>query len=234
MALPRLSAQQPIVNPDRKPSSPFLQFMEKTRTTQEATDARQDASDDALATVQETQGEEIARLNAALAQIQALLGLTQQAQQAANTAQETADDALGAGTVSGYATNPSIDLLSGGWVAGPQIDLTGVVAGTLTISGTGPQQDGDVAVSGSDGSMACEFRVVEVVGGVDTVLGTFTFSADLFTGASYITNTSGSAVAAFSAPRSTTGAVSYRIDAQKLGSNIVSSLLLYIYARRTP
>ena len=42
MALPRLSAQQPIVTRELTPSSPFLQFMEALRTMQESIDTRQD------------------------------------------------------------------------------------------------------------------------------------------------------------------------------------------------
>lgn len=247
--LPRLQKNLRLVDRDGTPALTFMRWfnadfagaIETQEAAQAVTDQElieindvQDMLIEDLTDVQETQGDEIDRLNAALAQISALLGLTQQAQLSANNAQDTADEALADGTVAGSATDPAIDISLGGWVLGPQVDLLGVVAGTLTIMGSGPQQDGDTVVSGSDGVMACEFRVVEVVAAVDTVLFTGNFSADLFSGATYITNTSGSAVAAYSAARSTTGAVSYRIDARKLGSNSISSLLLYVYARRTP
>ena len=48
MALPKLSAQSPIVQPDRKPTSGFLEFMEQTRRAQTATDENQDQTDQAL------------------------------------------------------------------------------------------------------------------------------------------------------------------------------------------
>lgn len=75
MALPKLSAQQPIVNPDRKPSSPFLFFMERTRSEQEATDARQDEADAAIQAL-------IQALQEAVAAIQVALQTAQAAQEA--------------------------------------------------------------------------------------------------------------------------------------------------------
>ena len=97
MALPKLSAQQSIVNPNGTPSSPFLLFMEKTRTEQAATDA--------------AQAELIADLAAAIVDIQAALaaaavadakavvadGKAVAAQTDADAAQTTVDGAL-AGT----------------------------------------------------------------------------------------------------------------------------------------
>lgn len=59
MALPKLSAQQRITNPDGTPSSPFLQFMERARSEQIATD--------------EAQAALIAGLAAAIVDIQAAL-----------------------------------------------------------------------------------------------------------------------------------------------------------------
>lgn len=82
MALPKLSAQQGIVNPNGTPSSPFLEFMEQARTAQEATDARQDAVDVELAAINATQDglidslqDQIDRINRILAGTESFTGL---------------------------------------------------------------------------------------------------------------------------------------------------------------
>lgn len=255
--LPKLSAQQPIVNPDRKPSSPFLQFMEATRSTQLATDERQDAADaailqlisdlsdavDAIAAAQAAADAAQAAASAAQADVDLLeteledvvapqvLSLTegvQVAQFSANATQAEVDILSGSGSVSGSASNPAVDVPDGTWVLGPQVDLTGVVAGDLTITGSGPQQDSDLA---STGTFNGQFRIVEVVGGVDTVLDTFGFTVSA--GGTLGTVLYVSAVSDFIAARATTGAVSYRIDARRAtGSASLTSLSLYIFARR--
>lgn len=236
--LPQLQARIAIVDAKGQPTPAFVRYWNLDLLKPlEGTVNEIIQIQNGLAQVVATQTEEIARLNAALAQIQALLGLTQQAQEAANNAQQTADEALADGTVSGSATDPSVDVNPGPWTLGPQIDLTSVLAGTLTISGSGPQQDANVALSGDDGTSSWEFRVVEVVGGIDDVVFTGSFSADLFSGVTYITNTSASAVSSFSSARTSTGAVSYRIDARPsggVGLRSISDLLLYVYARRAP
>lgn len=244
--LPKLSAQQPIVNPDRKPSSPFLQFMEATRSTQEATDTRQDAADARqdeadeailalvadLAAVNAAQTVIIDQLSAIVLQGQTVAMQAQQAQAAANAAQQTADEALANGTVSGSATDPSVTVGGfGGWVQGPQVDLVGVVAGNLTITGTGPQQDDDVAfVIGT--TFTGEYRVVEIDGMTETVLGVFSMSATGNGFSATVTNNSVAAVEAFSMALTTTGNLSYRIDVQQTSGGELTDLLLYIYARR--
>lgn len=159
--------------------------------------------------------------------------IAQGAQAAANDAQTTADDALGGGSVSGSATNPSVDLtVNGAWVAGPVVSLTGVVAGNLTFSGSGPIQDDNVNLLGSNFA-AGEYRLVEVIGGVDDVLLTESFS--LFSGGSVpaiVSNTGAPTIAAYVSARASTGAVDYRIDARKVSGAFIQSLSLYIFARR--
>lgn len=175
----------------------------------------------------------IADLEAIVAGLQASTEAAQQAQTAANNAQATADAAGGGTSTSGTATNPSIDLLDASWVLGPQVDLTGVVAGPLTITGSGPQQDGDVELTGGNGGMTCQFRIVEIVGGVDDVrfIGSFV-AVNYGGGTATISNQSVSDVSTFTEARTSTGAVSYRIDAKGTGSRVLTDLLLYIYARR--
>lgn len=154
----------------------------------------------------------------------------QVAQATGNAAREVADAAAGSGSVSAAATDPSVNLSGGPWEFGPQVDLTGVVAGILTITGTGPYQDGDMSISGGDS--ANEFRVVEIVGGVESTIFTGSFVAAASSGGSSITNQSIAQVAAFSSSRPSTGSVSYRIDARTVSGGLVNSLALYIYARR--
>jgi uncharacterized coiled-coil protein SlyX len=55
MAIPKLSARNPIATPGGAPTSQFLQFMESVRVDQTATDARQDAVDIELAAINAAQ-----------------------------------------------------------------------------------------------------------------------------------------------------------------------------------
>lgn len=241
ISLPRLQRGVPIVDNTGKPSGAFVRYwnldilggLERTLNDLAAVQA------DILA-VQTEQAAQLVLIEQAQAdiaaqvlQIQAVLGLVQGAAQAANNAQETADAALGTGTVSGSDTDPSVSLIANGvWVPGPIVNLTAVLAGDLTISGTGPLQDSDVDVTG--GTATCEFRVVEVIGGVDTMPAKFTGNFSVIEGAfpATVTNFSSAAVTSYSSAETSTGAVSYRIDARKTAGGTVSDLSLYIYARR--
>jgi hypothetical protein len=159
----------------------------------------------------------------------------QVAQAAANAAQTTADEAVGAGTVSDSATDPAVDVAADGlWVAGPQVDLTSVAAGTLTLTGTGPQQDDNVLLATSPGTTFGEFRVVEIEGMTETTLFTGTFKAVLSPSVpnAGITNLSSEDVADFSAARTSTGAISYRLDVRQTTGPAILDLSLYIFARR--
>lgn len=244
MALPKLSAQQPIVNPDRMPSSPFLQFMEVARTTQMATDERQDAVDQELIEINDVQTSEIDRLDEAVETILAVLGIVnasstslQAVSVAANTAQATADEALASGTVSGSADNPAVDVTNGlGWVAGPTASLTSVLAGDLTLPGTGPIQDGDVEIVGSGGglrSFSGQYRVVEVDGATETVVfnGSFSGYQSGVNVPATINNDSAPALSDFVGARTSTGAIDYRLEFQSVSGSL-TSLRGYIFARR--
>lgn len=235
--LPRLQIRLPIVSTGGNPTTEFhrllnLAFEKIEGQVNEIINVQQDIID--LQTVQTAQ----------IAQIQNLLGIAaatnqaaQSAQQAANDAQATADEALGGGTVSGFADNPSMTVLGGfGWVNGPLVSLTGVVAGDLTISGTGPIQDGDVEiVSGGVGykTFYGQFRVVEIVGMTETTV--FTGNMSAYQGGmtipATVSNDSSAAVSAFTSARSSTGAVDYRVDFQSTSGDI-DELRGYLFVRR--
>lgn len=223
--LPRLKANLAIVDGAGKPLDYFLRLFNidfAQRIEQQET----------------TQDETIQDIQSILEQLQALAEATQQAQTAANDAQATADSASGGGVVSASASDPDVNITGSGWVAGPQVDLTGVVAGNLTITGSGPIQDANVGSNVVPTNISCEFRIVEIVIGVEEVVFTGTFTVRTYTdkitfeNLTTVSNTSASAVSSFSLARTSTGDVSYRIDARKLSSPNVFNLLLYIFARR--
>lgn len=197
--------------------------------------AIQQAQLDILA-VQAVQASEIARLNAVVFANQQTQAAAQAAAQAANQAQQTADDALANGTVSGSANDPSMTLAGTGWVTGPQVDLASVLAGTLTIPGTGPQQDLDVTLSSVPGTFAGEYRIIEIDGVTETLVFTGNMSANQSLGepTATVSNDSVADVAAFSDPAATTGAISYRLDARRTSGANLNDVYFYIYARRAP
>lgn len=198
--------------------------------------AIQQAQQDIL-DVQAVQAAEIARLNAVVFANQQTSASAQAAAQAANFAQQTADEALANGTVSAYASDPSMSLAGTGWAPGPQVNLTSVLAGNLTISGTGPQQDLDVALTTLPGFFSGEFRIVEIDGMTETVVaGPFAFSATQNPGesAATVTNDALGSVETFSAALTTTGSLSYRLDARRVSGPNIDELYFYIYARRAP
>lgn len=225
--LPRLKANLAIVNGKGNPLDYFLRFW----NTEVA--PRIEKNED-------SQNQTIADLAAIVAQLQAISASAQQAQETANQAQEAADAASGTGVVSGSNKDPAVSIpASSTWVNGPTVSLTGVVAGTLTITGSGPQQDGDVTMSGTNVGVSCTFRIVEIVSGVETTIFTGSFRVDkLESGIETptVTNLSASDVQAFSSARSSTGAVDYRIDVMENGPiyRAIDSLLLYIFVRRAP
>lgn len=244
--LPKLRTLDKIVDALGRPSIAFVNFFgqfSRAIETQERTQDEilqeiielndvQDMLIDDLTEAQEDLVDQQNQINAQVAQIQALLGLTQSAQQAANDAQTTADDALGTGSVSGSSTNPSVDLtVNGAWITGPIVNLASVVAGNLTIAGSGPIQDEDVNISGGS-TASCEFRIMQVIGGVDTLKFTGTFTVDAGAFPATVINLSSAAVSAYSSAEASTGTVSYRIDARKVSGAVVTDLALYVYARR--
>jgi len=177
-----------------------------------------------------------------IAATQALQQQMQQAIQDIQIAQATAN-ANSSGT-SGSDTDTNITVSSTvTWAAGPQVSLTGVVANNLTITGTGPQQDADVTLFISNVTqyvMTGEYRIVEVIGGVDgATFGPWNFTvsypeAPAITGTypGTVLNTDSAAVAAFSTPLATAGTVEYRLDFRRISGPTVSNLRAYLFARR--
>lgn len=108
MALPKLSAQQPIVNPDRRPSSPFLQFMEAARSSQILTD--------------ETQDQILADLAQAVADILAAQATADAADIKATAAQTDADAAL----TTANAADAAVDGLADGTTSHTGLNVGGV------------------------------------------------------------------------------------------------------------
>lgn len=212
LSLPKLQLRLAITDQDGSPTTFFHRFFNvEFAGAIEKNDALQQATIEQLAVQVE--------------QIQVALQAAQAAQAAAN--------GLKPGN-SGSATNPFVNLTGGAWSAGPTVSLTGVVAGTLTITGTGPVQD-DFVEQNKIGIINGEFRVVEVVGGIDEVLFAGLFGASGQVGyQSTIVNRSISEVSSFSEARTSTGDVSYRLDARTvLASDSISSLELYLYVNRT-
>lgn len=235
--LPRIQARTAITDSSGKALTYFTRFWD------EFAKAIENQVNDIISVQQDIQSLQTVQAQQ-IAQIQTLLGIAaatnqaaQAAQASANDAQATADDALGAGAVSGSANNPVIDVpFGGGWIAGPQVNLTGVVAGDLTIGGTGPVQDGDVVVTGDPlvyRTFSGQFRVVEDDGGPPTTVFTGSMSAYQAGGAAFATvsNDSSATVSAFALARTNTGAVSYRLDFQSSAGDL-ESLKGYLYVRR--
>lgn len=213
LTLPKLQIRLAITNQDGTPTTAFHRFFTVDFAGAiERNDAQQQETLDQLAIQVE--------------QIQAAL-------QAAQAAQAAVGGLIPGN--SGSASNPSVNLTGGNWTLGPVVSLTGVVAGNLTITGTGPAQDEDVNQS-PGGNINGEFRVVEVVGGVDEVLFTGLFGSNSLSGTtSTIINRSISEVAAFSVARTSTGDVDYRIDARTVSppAAAINSLELYLYVNRS-
>lgn len=217
LTLPKLQIRMPITNMDGTPSVAFHRFFNvEFAGAIERNDAAQEVVNEQLALQ--------------LAQIVTALEAAQIAVQTANAAQEAVDQAGGTG-VSGSAA-ASVSLTSNGvWVSGPQVDLAGLVAGNLTITGSGPQNDVSTDVDGS--SSSGQWRVVEIEAGVDSVVFTGSFSVSKSGSVVIVTNESSSAAASFSLARTNTGSISYRLDARKSSGSILTGLSLYLYARRS-
>lgn len=219
--LPKIQAADSIVDGTGRPTTRFLKFFNfDFARAIERNDNQQAASLEAI--------------QAVVDQLQVTMLAVQQAQAAANQAQETADGASGSGTVSGFATDDTLILVDNDWTLGPVVSLTGVVAGNLTITGTAPQQSETTAATGGVGILPGQFRVVEVIGGIDEILftGAMTLTVSV-SGSVIVRNDSVTEVGAFISARASTGAVDYRIDVRLTGTGRnVSDMGVYLYARR--
>lgn len=174
------------------------------------------------------QASQIADIQEIVAGLQAVTETAQAAAIAANNAQATAD---GSGAASATDTS-SVTLTDVGvWVDGPLVSLTGVVAGNLTFTGSGPFKDGLVSTIGM-GPASGEYRFVEVIGGIDEVLLTVSFNIAYSGSTLILTNTGAGEVAAFTSARASTGAVDYRVDARVTSGAGISTMPIYLFARR--
>lgn len=186
----------------------------------------------------------IADIQTLQAQQALTLAMVQQAITDIQIAQATANANGGAGA-SGADTDSNITVSSTvTWAPGPSVSLTGVVANNLTIPGSGPQQDSDVTLFISNVTqieMLGEYRLVEVIGGVDgATFGPWNFSVNYpepppstgtYPGA--VINTDSATVAAFSTALATTGAIEYRLDFRRISGPTVQNLRGYLFVRRS-
>lgn len=214
--LPRLKANLAIVNGQGKPLDYFLRFWNiEVAPRIEAQEDAQTAQLDAISQLQLQQQQQ--------------LDLIYQALELAGGS---------AGGTSGSNT-ASFNLTGSSWVASALVSLTGVVAGDLKITGTGPStQYGTSAMTG--GTVAYgEYRIIEVVSGVDgdTVFtGTFYVTDQTTDEPSqilFVTHSSQSAVAAFDDPRTTTGDIDYRVETRRISGASVTGMRFYLFAQRS-
>lgn len=149
-----------------------------------------------------------------------------------NEALNLAGIAVGLSGGNSGSTTVENDIIAPGWVAGPVVNLTGVVAGPVTIPGSGLYSK-DVTRS-AYGDFNGEIRLVEIVAGVDTIIGgPWTFVVSRVdpnpNGTVYFSNAA--EIGTFTSARTTTGAVSYRIDTRMIDSDVLNADVK-LYARR--
>ena len=212
LKLDRLTAFINITQVSRVPTTAFIQLWEKLCKKLETQESRQDT--------------QIALLQANQAAQQALL-------ESINSLQDQIDAGGGSGTaISGNNTATGLVISGTSWVEGPVVTLSGVVAGALTVPGSGPIGSGATG-EGFTGTFSGKIRLVEVVTGVDTVLiDTWDFSAINDGGVIILTNDSTAAIAAYSSSRTATGTLDYRMDFRGTGSTGSVTFDAYLYARR--
>lgn len=226
--IPRPEWSQAIVDKAGKATRVFSRRIDEAFTKIEQQETTQDSTLEVIQTLQAQQAQQLA--------------LIQQAIQDIQIAQQTANN--NSSGVSGSSTDPNITVSSSvTWTPGPTVSLSGVVANDLTIPGSGPQQDSDVTLFISNVTqyvMTGEYRVVEIVGGVDgATFGPWNFQvsypeppATTGTYPGAVLNTDSDAVAAFSQALATTGAVEYRLDFRRISGPSVQNLRGYLFARR--
>lgn len=221
--LPRLQSRLPIVDAKGNPVTSFQRFfnidfvgaIEKQETSQAAVLA-------SLQNIQTQQAAQLAQINQAL--------------ELAGLALATADS--GSTTQSGSNTG-GFGLFSTSFAPAVTVSLTSVVAGTLTIPGTAPQLIYNGSTMSGGLTVDAEFRLVEVVGGIDNVRYTGSFTITDVTGDEpfqvfQMDNFSAPDVAALSQARTSTGSVDYRIDVRRVSGATMTNLRFYLFARRAP
>lgn len=204
--LPRLKANLAIVNSKGNPLDYFLRFWNN-----EVAPRIEKQETDQNAIIEELRLQQIA-INEALM----LAGI-----------------AIAATGGNAGTTTTEIDMTPSAWVLGPVVALTGVVAGDVTIPSSGLYSKSTTTAFFGDTNG--QVRIVEIVGGVDTIIGgpwNFTISRvdPNPAGTVYVGNAA--EINTFTQARTTTGAVSYRIDARMLDGD-VNNIDLKLYARRS-
>lgn len=219
LRLPRLKANLPIVNGQGKPLDYYLRFwnIEVAPAIE-----RQEASQDDI--IQQLV-EQDAIIQAQQEQLAYQLELVQ-------TALELAGLALG---FSASGREPDVSLSAGGpWVPGPLVSLTGVPAGTLTFPGTGIQSDENTEFGGLPPSTASgQIRVVEVVAGIDEVIATYSWNANQPKDSAPLVIINASSISSASFARTSTGDISYRLDARQTSGDPLDNAGLYLFVRRS-
>lgn len=235
--LPRLQIRNPIVDSVGRATAYFHRFLNVDLIPLiEAQEANQDELIQDIQELQQDQAEQLELIQQALAAANIALETAGAAQEAAAGAQNTADDAGGT-AVSGSAFDNDMDIPVSGtaWVQGPQVDLTGVVAGTLTIQGSGPQKQTSTMIA-NNVSLSGEWRVVEIDGMTETTVFTGNFvvqGASTLNPTIILANQSSGSAQSFSDARTSTGAISYRMDIRRVSGAQVSNIYGFIFARRT-
>lgn len=216
--LPRLQQSLPIVDGQGKPLASFLRWWNIDVLGKiEVQENQQNEQIAAITALQEQTTANIAAINEALA----LAGL----------ALETADGAGAGPTRSGSDTGTIT--LTGAFAPVAQVDLLTVSAGNLTFAGSvySPSMTPVVGVTYN-----YEYQIVEVDNGIDNGVvfpGSFTIfraspMSDVVT-----TDTSATSLGSFSGARTTTGSISYRVEARYTSPTPPSTDLFFnLFARR--
>lgn len=179
----------------------------------------------------------VTSLQAQQAQLVAQVAALNTVAQQAAAAQATADAGTPTGAKSGDATAYPINASGSGWIPGPQVNLTGVAAGNLTIPSSGPNQvnaTGVNALSGILGTFTGNWRIQEILPGpVESTVFSGTYNAERDRDDQGIENIvyNLTDTSTFSLARASTGAVSYRLDINAPGFDL-TAVSLYLYVRR--
>lgn len=218
--LPRLQWRLAIVDNQGRPTTTFLDFFNNQFATK-------------IETQEAAQAETLAALQAVQEQTEANIIAIQEALALAGFALETADGAAGGTARSGSATG-SITLTNT-FATVAQVDLLTVSAGDLTFAGS----DYLVTVSPVPTIVySYEYRIIEVDNGVDNGSvfdGSFNVFRTSPSSIRQVQDTSAVKLADFSAARTTTGSISYRVEARYVSPTPPSTTLLFnpLFARRS-
>lgn len=208
--LPRIQRGIAIVDATGRALDYFLRLLDQAFSMIEKNDAAQQAQLEAIQQLQDQQADQLVLINEALA----LAGIA----------------------VGGSSAEGIYDINNSGWTLGPVVDLTGVVAGDLTIPGTGFQTIAGVTTQNRQGVIEGDMRLVEIVGGVDEVIstgwrwGSTRYDANPAS-TPYVMNPG--FIPGFNQARTSTGAVSYRLDAKADSPFLLNDVKMYLYVKRS-